>query len=67
LKGVFKTDPELAGLRCRCGADLHIGEDDQGRPGVVHAMPLCEAFKKIDHPADFLKYVRTGVRTDLQQ
>jgi hypothetical protein len=39
---------------CKCGRQIYAGKD---KVAVVHALPYCKAFVRLD-PVEFLRYVR---------
>ena len=46
---------------CRCGVEVVAGNDETGRPVVLHMLPMCDVYERTDDIASFLTYVRTGV------
>lgn len=41
---------------CICGAKISAGYAE-GHPTVLHALPMCELFQRIESPIEFLAYV----------
>lgn len=44
-------------VRCPCGQQCMIGTNAGGIPGVLHEMPMCEQFDKLD-AQQFVTYLR---------
>lgn len=56
LSGEFVGDVELT---CVCGKTVNAGTLN-GEPCVLHAMPFCELFARLD-AVDFLRELRRGI------
>lgn len=53
-----KTVRSVVHFRCPfCGLEASAGFGSNGRPVVVHKMPMCERFEAMD-PIDFLTAAR---------
>ena len=44
-------------LQCPCGKQVFITRDEEGNPSVIHALPMCEHFEKLE-PDEYLRWVR---------
>lgn len=49
--------------RCRCGGQV-TAVSSEAADGIVHSMPFCEDFSRIDSPIAFLRWLRTGFSED---
>jgi len=44
-------------VQCPCGGTVHIGLDAQENDCVLHTMPMCEEYQKLD-ALSYVKWLR---------
>jgi hypothetical protein len=57
---------QLGSWSCPCGGQVTAAEDELGRPAVIHSMPTCKDYDRIDSPVDFLAWLNSVKRTEKQ-
>jgi hypothetical protein len=45
-----------------CGAEFHIGEDDEGPMSIIHEIPECREFIEAEDALDFVEQVNRRMR-----